>query len=90
MIDPTKNNFTRPLSTKQILDELENFGDDCYRALSILKDKDLELHLKKEPKSCFADNYFGIGLKAWQADTDIQPVFNEYQAATCKSLFLKN
>ena len=48
------------------------------------------MHLKKEPNSCFADNYFDIGLKAWQEDMDIQPVFNEYQAETDKSLFLKN
>ena len=53
MIDPTKDNFTQPLSVKEILDELEISKDDYYRALSISNDEDLELHLKKEPNSLF-------------------------------------
>ena len=90
MIDPTKDNFTQPLSVKEILDELEISKDDYYRALSISKNEDLELHLKREPNSCFVNNYFDIGLKAWQANMDIQPVFNEYKAVTYVSVFLKN
>ena len=42
VIDPTKDNFTQPLSSKEILDELEISSDDYYRALSISKDEDLE------------------------------------------------
>ena len=38
--------------------------------------------LKREPYSCFVNNYFDVGLKAWQANMDIQPVFNEYKAVT--------
>ena len=34
MIDPTKNNFTQPLSIKEILDELEISNNDYCRALS--------------------------------------------------------
>ena len=78
MTDPTKDNFTQPLSVKEILDELEIPKDDYYRALSISKREDLELHLKREPNSCF-NNYFGVGFKAWQANMDIQPVFDEYK-----------
>ena len=37
--------------------------DDYYRALSISKDKDLELHLKRQPNSCFVNDYFDAGLK---------------------------
>ena len=47
--------------------------------MSISKDEDLELHLKREPNSCFVNNYFDVGLKAWQANMDIQHVFNEYK-----------
>ena len=47
VIDPTRDNFTQPLSLKEILDELEISNDDYYIALSISKDEDLELHLKK-------------------------------------------
>ena len=82
MIDLTKDNFTQPLSIKEILDELEISSDDCYRALSISKDEDLELHLKRQPNSCFINNYFDVSLKAWQANMDIQAVFNEHKAVT--------
>ena len=50
--------------------------------MPISKDEDLELHLKRQPNSCFVNNYFDVGLKAWQANMDIQPVFNEYKAVT--------
>ena len=30
--------------------------------------------------SCFANNHFDTGLRVWQANVDIQPVFNEYKA----------
>ena len=80
LIDPTKDNFTQSLRIKEILDELEISSDDYYRALSISKDEDLELHLKMKPNSCFVNNYFDVGLKAWQANIDIQPVFIECEA----------
>ena len=63
MIDPTKDNFTEPISVKEILDELETSKNDYYKAFSISKDEDLQLHLKREPNSCFANNYFNVGLK---------------------------
>ena len=34
------------------------------------------------PNSCFVNNYFSDGLKSWQTNMDIQPVFNEYKAVT--------
>ena len=74
VIGPTKDNFTQPLSVKEILDELEISKDDYHRAFSISKDDDLELHLKREPNSCFANNCFDVGLKPWQANMNIQPV----------------
>ena len=45
--------------------------DDYYKALSISKDEDLELHLKMQPNSCFVNNYFDAGLKVWQTNMDI-------------------
>ena len=76
MIDPTKDNFILPLSVKEIVNELKISTDDYYRTLSKSKDEDFQLHLKIEPSSCFANGCFDVGLKAWQANTDIQPVFN--------------
>ena len=55
---------------------------DFSRALSISKDENLELHLERQPNSCFVNNYFHIGLKAWQANMEVQPVFNEYKGVT--------
>ena len=46
VIDSTRDNFTQPLSVKEILDELEISKDNYYRAFSISKDEGLELHLK--------------------------------------------
>ena len=57
-------------------------GEEYNRALSISEDNDYELHLIRPPNSCFVNNYFSDGLKAWQANMDIQPVFNEYKAVT--------
>ena len=78
VVDPTKDDFTQPLSIQQILDELEISNDDYYKALSISNDEDLELHLKWQPNSCFVNSYFDVGLKAWQTNMNIQSVFNEY------------
>ena len=33
--------------------KLESFTEDYYRVFSISKDKDLELHLKRQPNFCF-------------------------------------
>ena len=68
------------MNVKEILDELEISKADYYRAVSISKDENLELHLKRKPNSCFANNYFDVDLKAWQENIYIQPVFNEYKA----------
>ena len=51
--------------------------------MSISKDEDVELlHLKRESNSCFINNYCDVGLKAWQANMDMQPVFHEYKEVT--------
>ena len=52
MIDVTKNNFTQTPRVKKILHELEIPKDDYYRALSISKDKHLELHKKRQANFC--------------------------------------
>ena len=43
VIDPTRDNFTQPLSIKNILDELNISKDDHNRVLAISKVEDLEL-----------------------------------------------
>ena len=56
VIDPTKDNFTQPLSVQEILDELEISKVEDYRTLSISNDEDFELHLKRKPNSYFVNN----------------------------------
>lgn len=74
--------FVQPLSIPEILAELQ-IADDCYyRALSISKDDGFKLYLKRNPDSCFLNNYFNDWLKAKQADMDIQLILNEYKAVT--------
>ena len=62
---------------------LQNLGlteKEYYDALSISSDDDFYLHLKRDPNSCFINNYFNEGLTAWKANLDIQPVFNHCKA----------
>ena len=56
--------FTQPVGIKEILDGLEISKDDYYRALSISKDEDIELHLKGQSNFCFLNNCFNVDLKA--------------------------
>ena len=72
------------MSTQKILDKVGVSKDDYCKALSGSKDKNLERHLKRQPNSFFVNNYFDIGLKAWQKNMYIQPVFKEYKAVTYK------
>ena len=62
--------------------------DEYYNSLSISIDSEFEIHLRRPPNSCFVNNYFAEGLRAWESNMDIQHVFNQYKAVTymCKYL----
>ena len=64
VIDPIKDNFTLPLSVKEILDELQISKDVYYKALSIAKGEALELHLKIEPNSYFVNSCPNVALSS--------------------------
>ena len=81
-LDSELINDEEHLGIQEILDELKLSNDDYYKAFSVSKDDNLELHLKTQPNSCFVNNCFNVGLKAWQGNMDIQPVFSEYKAVT--------
>ena len=74
--DPRKENHVQPVNIPEIFAELQIADDDYYKAFSITKDDDREFHLKKNPNYCLVNNYFDYGLKPWQANMNIQPVFN--------------
>lgn len=73
-------NIAQPSKILQILAGLQIVNWDYYTVLSISKDDDFELYLKRKPHSCFLNNCFNHELKAWQANMDIQPAFNEFKA----------
>ena len=62
--------------------------EDYEAALSISEDSDYQLYLKRPPNSCFVNNYFTDGLLAWEANIDIQPVFNHYKAVAYMCAYL--
>ena len=87
--DPTREDYSAPKTIDEILTELEISKTDYDKALSISDDKsDFQLHLKRPPNSCFINNYFKDGILAWEANMDIQPVFNHYKAITYMCAYL--
>jgi len=75
-------NFIEVDSIETILNSLGITLEDYEHFLSISPDKDFHMHLKRDAKSCFVNNYFSDGLLSWEANIDIQPVFNYYKAIT--------
>ena len=78
--DHTKEDFEPCNSIREILNSLNISENEYKTALSISDDKDFQIHIKRPPNSCFVNNYFRDGLLAWEANLDIQPVFNHYKA----------
>jgi len=81
-LNPSTNDYEHELTEKDILASLQISEQDYYGALSISPDSDFELHLKRPVDSCFINNYFIAGLKGFQANIDLQPVFNHYKCVT--------
>ena len=60
-----------------------NITEEEYKgALQISDDQDFQLYLECPTGTCFVNNYFDIGLLAWEANIEIQPVFNYHKAVT--------
>ncbi|XP_057310099.1 uncharacterized protein LOC130648095 [Hydractinia symbiolongicarpus] len=82
ILNSNQENFEITPTISEILDELDIPESEYYNALSISNGNDFQLYLKRPPDSCFINNYFDEGLLAWEANIDIQPVFNHYKAVT--------
>ena len=67
---------------------LEISSKDYEEALSVSDDSHFQIHYKRVPNSCFANNYFCDELMAWEANMNIQPVFNHYKAVAYMCAFL--
>ena len=86
--DSSRNDYVKVKSIDEILGLLEISKVEYEAALSISEDKDFQLHLKRPPNSCFVNNYFSDGLLSWEANLDIQPVFNHYKAVAYMCSYL--
>ena len=72
--------FNSDQTIQSILHRLGITEDEYYNALSTSPDSELKMILLKQPPdSCFINNYFKAGLKAFKANIDIQPVFDYFR-----------
>ena len=86
--DKTRDDYFEPKTIGHILTDLNIEKVDYGYGLSISDDQDFQVHLKQPPNSCFFNNYFRCGLLAWEANMDIQPVFNHYKAVSYMCAYL--
>ena len=54
----------------------------------ISDDNDFQIHYKRPANSCFMNNYFCDGLMVWEANMDIQPIFNQYKEVAYMCAYL--
>ena len=86
LLDKTKDDYVELKSIEEILSLLEISSKDYEEALSISDDSDFQTHYKRAPS--FVNNYFCDGLMAWEANMDIQPVFNHCKAVAYMGAYL--
>ena len=76
----SKDTCRKDLSIIGVLLELQLKKKEYYWALSISSENNFKLHLKRSTNSCFINNYNPVLLKLWQADINLQAVYNYYKA----------
>ena len=76
------SNFKGDMTIDQVLSALEITKSKYYSCLSTAAGMEHGIHLKRPPNSCFINNFNAIVLLAWQANMDIQPVFNHHRCVT--------
>ena len=86
--DKSRDGFEHFPSVDCILNQVGIYEAVYYNALSTSHDIQFQVYLKQLLNSCFVKNYFRTGLIAWEANLDIQPVFNHYKAVTYMGAYL--
>ena len=81
-LNPNKPDYDPKLTETDILSSLGISEEQYYWALSTSADSYYDLHLKQPIDSCFINNYFVAGIKGFEANVDLQPVFNHYKCIT--------
>ena len=72
VLDPSKENYQRHSTIKEILLELSISSDEHNSACFTSEDNNYKVNFIRPPNSCFVSNYFSDGIKDWQANMDIQ------------------
>ena len=88
LYSPTENVYQADKPINTILQELQISEDQNYKALAISSDSTFQIHFKRDPESCFIDNYLEDGLIAWEANLDIQLVLDYYKAVSYMCAYL--
>ncbi|XP_066925556.1 uncharacterized protein [Clytia hemisphaerica] len=57
-------------------------NDNAYSFMNNLKDKGFQIHYKRSTAACFVNNYFEEGLRAWEANMDLQPVLDYHRCVS--------
>lgn len=81
-LDPSKSSYNSTLTEHDIFNSVGITKEQYYSALSVSTDSNYELPLKRPVDSCFIKNYFIAGIKGFEANVDIQPVFDHYECIT--------
>ena len=66
-------------STSEVLEELNLTEKEYYNACKVSDDNSFQLHHKQPTDSFFVNNYFDLGLIAWEGNIDSQSVFDYYK-----------
>ena len=82
ILNPLKETYQKIPNIPDILKEFNFTEDQNYDALPISNDSDFQIHLKCQQNAFFINNFFEEGMKAWQANIDMHPVFNHYKDVT--------
>ena len=77
-----KVNYRPDMTGDDVLHYLHTDKSECYNYLSVASGVDYEIHLKRPSNSCFINNHNPIVLYVWQANMDIQPVFDHHKCVT--------
>ena len=70
------------------MEELSITEQEYENALKMSDDNSYQLHKRQPTDSCFLNNYFDIDLLAWEANIDIQSMFDFDKAVTYMCCYL--
>ena len=62
-LGPNKDSYIKNTTIDEVLKLLAIKQDDYYWALGLSTDSDYQIHLKRDARSCFVNNYNHVLLK---------------------------